>query len=274
VPEARESAYALAMPGTPLSRLRVGAVFVGLLAIPSACSNDETGRHSEPDGGPMGAGGATRSEAGGTVSGGGRTQPESAGGKSESAGGKSAGAGGKSAGAGGKSAGAGGAYGSGGADAGGRASDGGAGGNVTTTGCDQPGLEWKTANKTNYTSYPDPGSVECVEYSGCQYEGLFAACDGKKTKQWVSEHDIVAAFPDFSTLSLHDLCLRKGSKTIVVTVLDTCGDDDCDGCCTENKGDADELIDIESFTNERWGVEDGPIEWADLGPTTGVGCDE
>lgn len=148
-------------------------------------------------------------------------------------------------------------------------------GTATSSGspCDDPQLKWKSANKTNYTSYPDPGSEECVKYNGCMWAGQFAACDGKKTEDWVSKHDIVAAFPDFKQLELHDLCLRSGSKTIVVTVLDTCGDSDCDGCCTENKGNADELIDVESYTDQRWGVEDGRIEWADLGPTKTGGCD-
>jgi hypothetical protein len=59
---------------------------------------------------------------------------------------------------------------------------------------------------------------------------------------------------------------------MVVSVLDTCGDSDCDGCCTENQGNAQPLIDVEKYTNERWGVADGRIEWADLGPTTGSGC--
>jgi hypothetical protein len=89
----------------------------------------------------------------------------------------------------------------------------------------------------------------------------------------VAEHNIVAAFPLFDELELHDLCLRRGDETIVVTVLDTCADSDCDGCCTENQGSAEALIDLESYTNERFGVPDGAIEWADLGPTTGGGCD-
>jgi len=144
-----------------------------------------------------------------------------------------------------------------------------AGGSV---GCDQPGVVWKSANKTNYTSYPEPGSDECVKFSGCLYEGLFAACDQKRSLEWVKSHNIVAAFPDLKTLELHDLCLKSGNNTIVVTVYDTCGDSDCDGCCTQNKGSKDELIDIESFTDARWGVPDGPIEWADLGPTQGAGC--
>ena len=142
----------------------------------------------------------------------------------------------------------------------------------TGSGCDAPNLVWKSANKTNYTSYPDPGSEECVKFNGCTWAGQFAACNDKKPEQWVSTHNIVAAFPDFATLELHDLCLRKGTKTIVVTVLYTCGDSDCDGCCTQNLGKADQLIDIESYTDARWGVPDGPIEWADLGPTKGMGC--
>ncbi|HEV8551051.1 MAG TPA: hypothetical protein VGQ57_18515, partial [Polyangiaceae bacterium] len=131
----------------------------------------------------------------------------------------------------------------------------------------------KTANKTNYTSYPDPNSEECIKYNGCMWAGQFAACDGKKSESWVAAHNIVAAFPDFDALELHDLCLRAGNSRIIVTVLDTCGDSDCDGCCTENKGSADELIDVESYTNDRWGQGDGPIEWADLGPTATAGCD-
>jgi hypothetical protein len=140
-------------------------------------------------------------------------------------------------------------------------------------GCDAPGLVWKTGAKTNFTSYPEPGSDECIKYSGCLYEGQFAACNKTETLSWVMSHNIVAAFPNFTSLKLHDLCLKSsGGKTIVVTVLDTCGDSDCNGCCTQNKGSADALIDVESFTDARWGVSDGRIQWADLGPTRTTGC--
>jgi hypothetical protein len=145
-------------------------------------------------------------------------------------------------------------------------------GGTPPTGCNSPGLVWKSANKTNFTSYPAPGSEECIKFSGCMFEGQFASCSGVKSKNWVRSHNIVAVFPDRRKLNLHDLCLKSGSKTIVVTVYDECGDQDCDGCCTENKGSADELIDIESFTDDRWGVPDGRIQWADLGPTKGDGC--
>jgi hypothetical protein len=131
--------------------------------------------------------------------------------------------------------------------------------------CDDPGLTWNTANKTNYTSYPEPGSQECVEFNGCMWEGLFAGCDGKQTEAWVEAHDIAAVFPDFNSLEHHRLCLRSGNRRMIVHVLDTCADSDCSGCCSENRGSADALIDLESYTNARWGLEDGPIEWADLG---------
>jgi hypothetical protein len=142
-----------------------------------------------------------------------------------------------------------------------------------TSACDATNLTWKTGSKTNFTSYPAPGSAECIQYSGCMYEGEFAGCDQTEPLTWVMSHDIVAAFPDFNALKLHDLCLKSSTgKTLVVTVLDTCGDSDCDGCCTKNKGTADELIDVESFTDMRWGVPDGRIQWADLGPTKTSGC--
>jgi hypothetical protein len=161
--------------------------------------------------------------------------------------------------------------------AGGNASDAGsvpalASSGVTTEPCASPALVWHSARKTNYTSYPDPGSEECIKYNGCTWAGQFAACDSKRPEAWVKAHNIAAAFPDFKTLRLHDLCLRKGNKTLVVTVLDACADSDCDGCCTENRGSSEQLIDLESYTDQRWGVPDGLIEWADLGLTAGSGC--
>jgi len=139
----------------------------------------------------------------------------------------------------------------------------GTGGNSTAR-CDDPSLVWKSANKTNYTSYPAPGSPECIKYNGCMWAGQFAACSGTKPESWVASHNIVALFP-LDPYADHDLCLRSGSNKIVVTAIDTCGDSDCNGCCTQNKGTADALVDVESYTDARWGVPDGPIEWADLG---------
>jgi hypothetical protein len=159
------------------------------------------------------------------------------------------------------------------------ATDRGTGGSVSISssddpngGCNAPGLIWKTGRKTNYESYPDPNSEECIEYHGCDYVGEFAACPQKHSEAWVQAHNIASVFPHLDALALHDLCVKSGNKTIVVTVLDACADTDCEGCCTENRGNADELIDLEKYTNQRFGVEDGPVQWADLGPTKGAGC--
>jgi hypothetical protein len=220
------------------------------LTVTVGCGGGGGGRTK----GGAGAGGSMGADAGGT--------------NDVSAGGASGGAG---------ASGAGGAAGESGAagGSGGMIGSAGAGGAppTSTSACDVPALTWKTGSKTNFTSYPAPGSAECIQYSGCMYEGEFAGCDQTEPLAWVMSHNIVAAFPDFDALKLHDLCLKSSTgKTIVVTVLDTCGDSDCNGCCTQNKGTADELIDVESFTDMRWGVPDGRIQWADLGPTKTSGC--
>jgi hypothetical protein len=92
----------------------------------------------------------------------------------------------------------------------------------------------KSANKTNYTSIPIR-AVRSASNTTAVLGGTVRACDGTKPEAWFAAHDIVAAFPDFQSLRLHDLCLRKGQKVIVVTVLDTCGDSDCNGCCTRTR---------------------------------------
>jgi hypothetical protein len=122
---------------------------------------------------------------------------------------------------------------------------------------------WKTASKTTFASYPTPATP---------FDGEFQACVGTESKAWVMSHNIVAVFPDYDSLVFHDLCLKSGSSSIVVTVYDACTDSDCNGCCTHDRGTANELIEVESFTDARWGVANGPIQWADLGPTTGAGC--
>ena len=126
---------------------------------------------------------------------------------------------------------------------------------------------WRKASKTNFTSYPAPGSDECVKYSGCLYEGEFAALDGVQPLSWVKSHNIAAVHSkDFNKYKLHNLRLRSGTKTIDVVVYDECADSDCSGCCTQNAQPSGYLIDLESFTDARFGVQDGQIEWACIDP--------
>ena len=148
------------------------AAFTAVVVAASGCNSDETAGDvgvSIDDAGSAGkntssgSGGSNAGTAGDNTSSGGSTG--TSGDMASSSGGSSAGT---NTAAGGSSS-AGGSTGSGGAGAGGRAGGAGSGGagGASATGCDAPGLVWKTGSKTNFTSYPDPGSEECIKYSGC-----------------------------------------------------------------------------------------------------------
>ncbi len=131
-----------------------------------------------------------------------------------------------------------------------------------TLGAAAPPTEWRQANLTWFTSYPDPGSEECEEFNGCMWAGYFAFVDGQQSEQWVMDHDIAAVHSrDASQYALKTLRLRQGSHQLDVTVYDMCSDSDCDGCCTENASETGFLIDLESYTAERFGSGDGIVEW-------------
>jgi uncharacterized protein YkwD len=123
---------------------------------------------------------------------------------------------------------------------------------------------WNSANLTWYTSWPDPNSDECVEFNGCEWAGYFYGVDGQQTEEWVATHNIAAVHEkDWDTYGLKTLRLRSGNSEIDVVVYDVCSDSDCNGCCTQNAGmnGLDFLIDIESYTKDRFGVTGGVIEW-------------
>jgi hypothetical protein len=124
-------------------------------------------------------------------------------------------------------------------------------------------LTWKKARMTWYTSYPDPGSEECVKYNGCQWAGDFAAI-GHKSEDWVAAHNLVAVHSrDFPTYKLKTLRLKQKDFMIDAQVVDMCADSDCDGCCTENANTGGGfLIDLESYGTKRFGLDDGSIEWS------------
>lgn len=142
-------------------------------------------------------------------------------------------------------------------------SSGSAGSNTAGSG-DTSGLVWKQANLTNFTSYPDPGSDECVNYNGCTWAGYFAGVEGKQSEQWVRDHNILAVHSkDFAKYKLKTLRLKQGSKQIDAVVYDMCSDSDCDGCCTRNAGGSNGfLIDVEKYTMQRFGSGGGVVDWA------------
>jgi hypothetical protein len=130
---------------------------------------------------------------------------------------------------------------------------------------DDGDLTFRRANLTNFESYPEPGSDECEDFSGCEYFGQFAFVDGKQTEQWVREHNIVAVHSrDGDEFALKTLRLRGDGNEIDVTVYDICSDRDCNGCCTNNMRETGFLIDIEKYTMQRFGLGDGVIEFACL----------
>ena len=128
---------------------------------------------------------------------------------------------------------------------------------------------WNRANLTWYISWPDPGSEECIVYNGCEWAGYFAGIDGQQTEEWVSQHNIISIHKkDWSKYKGKTFRLRQDGNTIDAVVYDMCSDEDCDGCCTENAGKLEFLIDIESYTCERFsGTKegcDGVVEWTCL----------
>ncbi len=131
------------------------------------------------------------------------------------------------------------------------------------TGASGSETEWNKARLTNYESYPDPGSEECIEYNGCQWAGYFAALDGQQTEEWVKENNIIAVHEkDFETYKLKTFRLRKNGAEIDAVVYDMCSDSDCDGCCTKNAGSTGFLIDIEINTMARFNnYGSGIVEW-------------
>lgn len=134
-----------------------------------------------------------------------------------------------------------------------------------TTGTSTPPTgTWRRANLTNFTSYPDPGSDECVNYNGCLWAGYFAFVDGKQPESWVMANNIAAVHSkDAGAYKLKTLRLRQGTRTIDVKVYDMCSDTDCGGCCTQNAnaGGIGFLIDIEKYTMNRFGSGSGVVEW-------------
>lgn len=136
----------------------------------------------------------------------------------------------------------------------------------TSTGSgDPPGLVWHKASLTEFESYPDPGSEECVKYNGCAYVGEFAFVDSKKSESWVKSHNIAAVHSkDSSKYKLKTLRLKKNGEQIDVTVYDECADSDCSGCCTQNAQPSGFLIDLEKYTAQRFGGADGQVDWTCL----------
>ncbi|HYG38366.1 MAG TPA: hypothetical protein VD908_07110 [Cytophagales bacterium] len=131
-----------------------------------------------------------------------------------------------------------------------------------TTTTPPPTGTWRRANLTNFTSYPDPNSDECINYNGCLWAGQFAFVSGKQSESWVQANNIIAVHSkDADQYKLKTLRIRQGTLQIDAKVYDMCADSDCNGCCTENCAETGFLIDIEKYTMQRFGSGSGIVEW-------------
>lgn len=88
-------------------------------------------------------------------------------------------------------------------------------------------------------------------YNGCAWDGDFAYV-GNRPYSYVQNTDIVAFFAS-SGETFQKKIIRVYSpihdKTVDSIVLDTCGDSDCNGCCTENANTGGGyLVDMEENT--------------------------
>ncbi|PSC74732.1 hypothetical protein C2E20_2301 [Micractinium conductrix] len=129
---------------------------------------------------------------------------------------------------------------------------------------------WQRASATYYNSYPECCSskradqTECWHYSGCEWQGLFAAFNDRKSKSWVAANNLAAVFQVGQSRGEWErrwknakLLIRnpRTGKTMEVQVADTCSDSDCSGCCTRNaRRSGGTLVDLEFHTARRfWG---------------------
>jgi hypothetical protein len=130
---------------------------------------------------------------------------------------------------------------------------------------DNSKLSWRKANLTWYESYPDPGSEECIEYSGCEYSGELSYFEETKSPSWINNTNIAAVHSDdWDKYAGKILRIKQGSHQVDVMVYDLCSDDDCDGCCSDNMSETGFLIDMELHTLERFGGDQGVVEWSCL----------
>ncbi|GLC39982.1 hypothetical protein PLESTM_000976000 [Pleodorina starrii] len=140
----------------------------------------------------------------------------------------------------------------------------------TVSGCPSG---WSAAVGTIFDSWPKPGTVECVDYSGCTWAGMFSTLDGgsaapcRNGAQWLNggNGNFGCRFPESTvrnwnmaaTYQLDSSLLGKklqvmveGKPTVTVTVnvKDVCSNSDCNGCCNRNTGNKKwKLIDIEKW---------------------------
>lgn len=96
---------------------------------------------------------------------------------------------------------------------------------------------------------------ECCD-SGCKYRGQFYCESSTWSETEVQGNDIVAFFTTadpnadsfYGNYCGETIQITKGGVSFHATIRDTCSDEDCDGCCSENASNEGYLVDIEIQT--------------------------
>ncbi len=134
-----------------------------------------------------------------------------------------------------------------------------------------------TASFTYYNSYPEcckdspnynpsAPTEECDDYSGCEYIGDMAGFvtpsnpDGHLSFDYVKSNNLIAFYDDsdrtghnwFDKYALRTIMLKKEYNGKVysfnATIGDTCGNRDCNNCCSRNSRPSGFLVDMEYYT--------------------------
>eukprot|EP00808_Paulinella_micropora_P031682 g66287.t1 len=123
-----------------------------------------------------------------------------------------------------------------------------------------------TARFTFYASYPEccnnptVDQTECGDYSGCQYQGQFALFEDTKSLSWVQSNNIIAFYDNHDRSNLL-WDRRYGGKRVQLskswagktytwesTIVDQCGNEDCENCCAKNARGQRYLVDLEYWS--------------------------
>jgi len=137
-------------------------------------------------------------------------------------------------------------------------------------------------NEASYDSENGPCEQcrECFLYSACDYAGQFAYTDDKTREEvqqatnivafWNSGYAGVYGSPDKIQLRVLDSNGVQIGQDVSMDVLDTCGDSDCDGCCSSNAAPSGNLVDMEMNTfNNVFGTYDLSSLWMEGAPGRG-----
>eukprot|EP00486_Rosalina_sp_Unknown_P000875 CAMPEP_0201566466 /NCGR_PEP_ID=MMETSP0190_2-20130828/6253_1 /ASSEMBLY_ACC=CAM_ASM_000263 /TAXON_ID=37353 /ORGANISM="Rosalina sp." /LENGTH=221 /DNA_ID=CAMNT_0047985215 /DNA_START=19 /DNA_END=681 /DNA_ORIENTATION=+ len=124
-----------------------------------------------------------------------------------------------------------------------------------------------TAYWSYYTSYcacceespnydPAADTQECDEYSCCDYVGQFAAI-GQQSFDYVQNNNLIAFFDNsdpnnnewWNKYANKQIKLTANGITITATIVDQCGNHDCNNCCSNNANQGGGyLVDTEYWT--------------------------